>query len=92
MTIILPETNWPNVLIVTDKIQQELRKLVFENPSGGQFILTVTGGVAVCPQHAREAAGLLRTADEALYRAKRHRRGEIIQGRPGTGVLPPPDS
>jgi diguanylate cyclase (GGDEF)-like protein len=92
MTIILPETDWPQVLVVTNKIQQELRQLFFEKPSGEQFTLSVTGGVAVYPQHARESAGLLRSADEALYRAKRHRRGEIIQGRLGTGALPPPDS
>jgi len=92
MTIILPATDWPQVLIVTGKIQQELRQLFFEMPSGEQFSLSVTGGVAVYPQHAMESAGLLRTADEALLRAKRHRRGEFIQGRPGTGALPPPDS
>jgi diguanylate cyclase (GGDEF)-like protein len=92
MTIILPETDWPQVLIVTNKIQQELRQLFFEKPNGEKFSLSVTGGVAIYPQHARESAGLLRAADEALYRAKRHRRGEIIQGRLGTGALPPPDS
>jgi len=92
MTIILPETDWPQVLIVTDKIQNELRQLVFKMPSGEQFSLSVTGGVAIYPRHATESAGLLRTADEALYRAKRHRRGEFIQGRPGTGVLLPPDT
>ena len=92
MTIILPETDWPQVLVVTNKIQQELRQLFFEKPSGEKYSLSVTGGVAVFPQHARESAGLLRSADEALYRAKRHRRGEIIQGRLGTGVLTPPES
>ncbi len=92
MTIILPGTDWPQVLIVTDKIQNELRQLVFKMPNGEQFSLSVTGGVAVYPRHANETAGLLRTADEALYRAKRHRRGEFIQGRPGTGVLLPPDA
>ena len=92
MTIILPATDWPQVLIVTEKIQEELRQLFFEKPGGGQFSISVTGGVAVYPLHARESAGLLRTADEALYRAKLHRRGEFIQGRTGTGALPPPDS
>ena len=87
MTIILPETDWPQVLIVTNKIQQELHQLLFEIPGGEQFSLSVTGGVAVYPQHAMESAELLRTADEALYRAKRHQRGEFIQGRQGTGVL-----
>jgi len=92
MTIILPETDWPQILIVTNKIQQELRQLFFEMPGGEKFTLGVTGGVAVYPQHARESAGLLRAADEALYSAKRHRRGEFIQGRQGTGVLLPQGS
>ncbi len=89
MTIILPETDWPQVLTVTDKIQQELRQLVFELPEGEQFSLGVTGGVAIYPRHGKEAAGLLRIADEALYSAKRHKRGEFLQGRPATGQLPP---
>jgi two-component system cell cycle response regulator len=92
MTVILPETDWPQVLVVTDKIQQELRKLIFEMPNGDQINLSVTGGVAVYPRHARESAELLRTADEALYRAKRHQRGAFIQGRQGTGALPQTDS
>lgn len=92
MTIILPATDWPQVLIVTDKIQKELSELFFEKPGGGQFSVSVTGGVAVYPHHAMESAGLLRTADEALYRAKLNRRGEFIQGRTRTGALPPPDS
>ena len=92
MTLILPETDWPQVLTVTEKIQQELRQLVFELPEGEQFNLGVTGGVAIYPRHAKEAAGLLRIADEALYRAKRHKRGEFIQGHPATtGQLPPPN-
>jgi diguanylate cyclase (GGDEF)-like protein len=89
MTLILPETDWPQVLTVTDKVQQELRQLIFELPEGEKFSLGVTGGVAVYPRHAKEAAGLLRIADEALYSAKRHKRGEFLQGRPATGQLPP---
>lgn len=92
MTIILPATNWPQVLIVTDKIKQELRQLFYEIPGGEKFGISVTGGVAVYPQDARESADLLRTADEALYRAKRHRRGEFIHGRKMTGALSPLDS
>ena len=88
MTLILPETDWPQVLTVTDKIQQELRQLIFELPEGEKFSLGVTGGVALYPRHAKEAAGLLRIADEALYSAKRHKRGEFLQGRPATGQLP----
>jgi diguanylate cyclase (GGDEF)-like protein len=92
MTIILPATNWPQVLVVTDKIQQELSQLFFEMAGGEKFNLSVTGGVAVYPHHSKESSGLLRTADEALYRAKRHQRGKFIQGRPGTGPLSPPES
>jgi diguanylate cyclase (GGDEF)-like protein len=89
MTLILPETDWPQSQTVTDKIQHELSQLVFELPNGEKFSLGVTGGVAIYPQHSREAAGLLRTADEALYHAKRHQRGEFVLGRTGTGQLPP---
>jgi diguanylate cyclase (GGDEF)-like protein len=92
MTLILPDTDWPQVLTVTDKIQEELRQLIFELPNNEKFSLGVTGGVAVYPRHSREPAGLLRAADEALYSAKRHKRGQFIQGRAATGQLPPFDS
>jgi diguanylate cyclase (GGDEF)-like protein len=89
MTLILPETDWPQVLTVIDKVRHELRQLIFELPDGEKFSLGVTGGVAIYPRHGKEAAGLLRVADEALYSAKRHKRGEFLQGRPGSGQLPP---
>lgn len=89
MTLILPETDWPQVLNVIEKVRHELRQLIFELPDGEKFSLGVTGGVAIYPRHGKEAAGLLRVADEALYSAKRHKRGEFIQGRPASGQLPP---
>jgi GGDEF domain-containing protein len=66
--------------------------VLIDIPGGEKVGISVTGGVAVYPQDATESADLLRTADEALYRAKRHWRGEFIQGRTGTGTLTPPDS
>ena len=47
----------------------------------------VSGGVAVFPYHAKEAPDLLRAADEALYRAKRHPRGGFLLAKPETGPL-----
>jgi len=43
--------------------------------------------IAIYPIHALTAADLLRAADEALYRAKRHNRGSYVMARGFTGSL-----
>ncbi|MBW1601582.1 bifunctional diguanylate cyclase/phosphodiesterase [Streptomyces sp. JJ66] len=42
---------------------------------GHSLVLEASAGVAVFPDHAREAEGLLRRADVAMYEAKRDRSG-----------------
>jgi diguanylate cyclase (GGDEF)-like protein len=44
-------------------------------PDGRTVAITISIGVAVYPDHATDAIGLLRVADAAMYRAKRARPG-----------------
>jgi diguanylate cyclase (GGDEF)-like protein len=63
--LLLPQTPVEPAL----QLAERLKEAVASEPVGGERI-TVSVGVAACPTHARDAAGLLRAADEALYAAK----------------------
>jgi diguanylate cyclase (GGDEF)-like protein len=78
MTLILPETNLQQAKIVVGKIISCMSELDIRLPQENTARLTICGGVALYPAHAEAAAGLLRAADEALYRAKRTGHGQFM--------------
>lgn len=88
LTLILPDTGWPEAEVVVDKIRDRLSRLPLRLPDRADLRLGISGGVAVFPRHAVTAAGLLRAADEALYRAKRRTRGGFELAARPTGPLP----
>lgn len=88
ITLVLPDTTLEQARVVVSKLQRRLRATVVPLPDGSNAVLNLTGGIAVMPNHARTAPDLLRAADEALYRAKRHQRGTFLAAKPGTGQLP----
>ncbi len=50
--------------------------------NGHELVVTASVGLAVFPDHAEDVAGLLRRADEALYRAKGHGKGRFVVWTP----------
>ncbi|MBE3587370.1 MAG: diguanylate cyclase [Thermoanaerobacteraceae bacterium] len=70
--ILLPQTGLSGAVTVAEKLRQVVEEHPFphrEKQPGGRF--TISLGVAVYPDHALDAEGLLSAADGAMYRAKR---------------------
>lgn len=91
LTLILSQTDLAPARIVAEKILEKLQRFAFPAPDGNKIKLSLSGGIALYPIHAMSAADLLRAADEALYRAKRHQRGTFVVAHGFTGPLPPSD-
>jgi diguanylate cyclase (GGDEF)-like protein len=89
LTLILPETDVNGAKLVASKIQSKLEQLDVRLPDGSRAALGLSGGIAVFPFHGKLASELMRAADAALYRAKKHARGTIQIARDATGPLPP---
>ncbi|MFH2101784.1 MAG: sensor domain-containing diguanylate cyclase [Chloroflexota bacterium] len=90
MTLILPNTTLSQCQVVVDKILEHMQSLSIPIPDGKKVSMALSGGIAQYPKHASTAPGMLRAADEALYRAKRHQRGAFLIARMGTGDLDAP--
>jgi len=76
--LILPSTSKTGAGQVAERARERIEKHAFpgeETQPAGR--LTVSMGVATCPADAREAGGLVRCADGALYVAKSHGRNQI---------------
>ncbi|MCS6992598.1 MAG: sensor domain-containing diguanylate cyclase [Anaerolineales bacterium] len=88
MTMLLPETDGNSALQLAESITKRMAQFQPLLPDGTQARLGISGGIAIYPNHAHTASDLLRAADEALYRAKRHARGSFLVARGVTGELP----
>ena len=90
LTMILPESDVTAATQVGDKIHERLVGFEIDLPDGTRRNLGVSGGIAIYPRHGRTASDLLRAADEALYRAKKHARNMFLTARDMTGELQGP--
>lgn len=76
--VILPETGLDGALVLAERLRAKLEKEIipFEElqPSGG---LTLSLGVASCPQDASDSQALIEAADKALYKAKEKGRNKV---------------
>jgi len=87
LTLIMSQTSLPAALIVGEKIVEQVTKFHFKAPDQSAIKLGISGGIAVYPTHGNTAADLLRAADEALYRAKKHARGKFLVAKGLTAPL-----
>jgi len=68
---VLPETDEQGACLVAERIRAAVGTTAFGGVGAEPISLTVSIGVAVFPSHGDDAAGLVRSADAALYDAKR---------------------
>ncbi len=87
LTLILTQTDSQSAKLVVEKILEQVKRFHFAAPNGNQILLGLSCGIAVFPTHANTAANLLRSADEALYRAKKQCLGSYLEARGFTGEL-----
>jgi diguanylate cyclase (GGDEF)-like protein/putative nucleotidyltransferase with HDIG domain len=64
--LLLPDTDEGGGLVIADRLRLAIR----EEFADSEVPLRISFGVAVFPKHAETDSSLMRTADEALYRAK----------------------
>jgi two-component system, cell cycle response regulator len=77
IVVACPETDVAKSLIVAERIRTKLESAEFKKDSANTKI-TASIGISVCPDdRIKDADELLRTADEALYRAKQDGRNCI---------------
>lgn len=69
MVVVLPETDKVNALVLGERIRQRVETTEIKY-KGHKIRLTISGGLAAFPFNASHADGLLKCADQALYRAK----------------------
>lgn len=67
--VLMPQTDYINAFVLAERIRVTVEKEAIK-VDGGVCKLTVSGGIASFPVHAKTAEGLLNLADSALYRAK----------------------
>ena len=69
--IVLPETDRNGALLVAERVRRELQEhFAHRKVRGKSLELTISAGVAACPEDGRDPEELLTHAAEALYRAK----------------------
>ncbi|WP_418223386.1 diguanylate cyclase [Clostridium isatidis] len=69
--IILPETNEEEAIKIANKIREAVEKESFYGEENQpNKVLTISAGVSVFPDRAKDEVQLLKSADDALYRAK----------------------
>jgi diguanylate cyclase (GGDEF)-like protein len=81
--LILPGTSRAGALAAAENVRGTIAAhefpFGFDQPLG---LVSISGGVAECPEDGRDAATLVRAADDALYQAKRGGRNRVVAHEP----------
>jgi two-component system, cell cycle response regulator len=85
--VLAPDCDAHGAYVLAERIRSAVHEALSGNVRGGP--LTISFGISTFPLHGQSADGLLSTADQALYAAKRLGRNRVQIGRPpgGTAVV-----
>ncbi|WP_326520613.1 GGDEF domain-containing protein [Xanthomonas sp. 3058] len=86
LTIILPEVDLSTACLMAEKLRAGIENLQVMADGVSLPKVTTSFGAASFPEHAGNAAQLLRRADEALYRAKQGGRNQVVSAGVSAGV------
>ena len=87
-TILVPGASSAGVRGLAERVRDRIASRTLTTTSGREVVITVSAGCAVYPVQGRDAPGLLKAADNALYSAKRGGRNRV-EG-PGDDLGPTP--
>ena len=81
--IVLPNTPKDGAWRAAEKVREALARHTFHDDEGEALgKVTLSGGVATFPSDGRTQSELVGAADEALYRAKRAGRDQVLKAEP----------
>ena len=80
-TLILPEASLDDAVARADEVRRAIRALTIEHRRQPVGSVTISGGVAMFPDHGPTGTDVQRAADAALYRAKALGRDRIVVNR-----------
>lgn len=69
-TILLVDTDHREAMVIAERIRRTVEEHVFEVSGEASLRLTISIGVATCPEHGTSRDDLLDVADKAMYRSK----------------------
>ncbi len=82
--ILLPETGFEGAQTIAERLRQSIAKLSV-TANGDVAVTTASIGLAIFPEHGGESlSSLLKHADQALYRAKRQGKNQVLPFAPRT--------
>jgi diguanylate cyclase (GGDEF)-like protein len=81
--IVFPNTKREQAMAAAENVRAAIAAYPFAHAASQPLgYVSISGGVAECPLDERNAVGLVRAADEALYRAKRSGRNRVLAHEP----------
>lgn len=75
-TLLLPDIDSYQALAIAEDIRRRFERKPISGPLSSPAYITLSAGVACCPEHANGPAELIDCADRALYQAKRQGRNQ----------------
>ena len=81
MTIILPETEMPEAILLAEKLCATVRNHSFIGVHGDKLSVTTSIGVTAFHTDLDSPNQMVEAADQALYRAKENGRDQVISSR-----------
>lgn len=88
IVVLLPHTNRAGAQKVAEQLRRSVEQMPIESArlADRPLMVTISLGVASFPEDAEDGSTLLARADEAMYRAKRGGRNQVVpyQSTPGT--------